>query len=74
MWHPKEWLKDIVAACVSASPRTWLHNNNLKYINIRIDMRDGSFCMQDRNGDPVDPTSFQALLDEVHAYNNRRKQ
>lgn len=33
--HSKEWL--------------WFRNTHCKYVNIRIDMRDGGFLLMDRN-------------------------
>jgi len=32
---------------------SWLKNSNCKYVEIRIDMRDGGFIIKNRHGDRI---------------------
>lgn len=40
----------------------WFNNNSCKYVNLRVDMRDGGCLIMDRNGNRIDPEQlkFQA--------------
>ena len=32
---------------------TWIRNSKCKYVDIRIDMRDGAFVLRDRDGNRI---------------------
>lgn len=38
---------------------TWVKNNQCKYINIRIDMRDGGFVLLNRDGERISLKQLQ---------------
>ena len=65
-WHGREELEKFLAAILSLSRKpiwteegdyapdsnrwTWVRNMECKYVDLRVDMRDGGFVLRDRNG------------------------
>ena len=44
----------------------WCENTQCKYIELRIDMRDGGCIVKDREGKRIDPETLRKQLDEHH--------
>ena len=43
---------------------SWVRNPRCKYIELRIDMRDGGCIIRDRNGTRIDPTELTYQFDK----------
>lgn len=41
----------------------WFRNSRCKYLNLRVDMRDGSCLIKDRDGNPI---SIDELRHQFH--------
>jgi hypothetical protein len=60
MWHPfKKWSALILAIMTNKYRWSWASNSACKYVNLRIDMRDGSAVMSvidhDGKSHSIDP-------------------
>ena len=67
-WIP---LENVIEIVKDASRRVhdgwnWYRNTRCKYINVRIDMRDGHCVIQDRHGTPIslEELKYQYKKDE----------
>lgn len=51
------FMEDVLPVLEAASKRkwTWYRNDRCKYIEVRIDMRDGSCIIKDRHGNRITP-------------------
>lgn len=51
------WNGDIglFAALIKQHPRLWLADSQLKYLDIRVDTRNGHFIIEDRDGNRIEP-------------------
>ena len=43
----------------------WIKNANLKYVNLRVDMRDGGCLIFDRNDKRIDPKNLAFQYDST---------
>lgn len=55
---PKKWTEK-GASIPGECYWTWVKNNQCKYINIRIDMRDGGFVLLNRDGQRISLKQLQ---------------
>jgi hypothetical protein len=47
----------------------WCENSRCKYIDLRIDMRDGGCVIKDQDGNRIDPSELRKQLDgHMHGY------
>ena len=54
MWQPFEnWIGPVLAIITNKVNWTWASNSRCKYINIRIDMRDGAAVIRDEDGNEI---------------------
>ena len=54
MWQPfNDWTSAVIAIITNKVNWTWASNQRCKYINIRIDMRDGAAVITDENGTKI---------------------
>jgi hypothetical protein len=83
VWHSREELDLFVAVIKRLSDErkftpdgnftedsnrwSWARNGRCKYVTLHIDMRDGGFVLQDRNGERIslDQLRYQWTPDEV---------
>lgn len=53
------WYTDAASLLIAIkdrlNPKLWQKEPRFKYLNFRIDTRDGSFTITDRNGEEVTP-------------------
>jgi len=53
------WYTDVVSLLTvikaKLTPTLWQKEPRFKYLNFRVDTRDGSFTITDRNGEEVTP-------------------
>lgn len=53
-WTPfKDWSSAVLAIITNKFHWSWSVNSRCKYITIRIDMRDGSAVLKDREGNEI---------------------
>ena len=62
-WYPAEQLPELLAVLKRAGAGAWLRDPRMKYLNIRIDTREGGFSLKDRNGIDVHPSEVRAWAD-----------
>lgn len=66
IWDSLEDFLDVVAMVKEGKWR-WAYNPKFKYVNLRIDMRDGGCLILDNDGNRVDPKDLR------FQYNNDMK-
>lgn len=53
-WIPfKEVGDKILELSSESSSWTWAYNSQCKYVDVRVDMRDGHCILVDRHGNPI---------------------
>jgi hypothetical protein len=52
-WHEFDDVIPAVIKCVQGINWTWIANSRCKYIDLRIDMRDGATILMDRDGNKI---------------------
>ena len=50
---------------LAAHPKLWHVEPSLKYVELRIDTRDGAFQLMDRNGQPISPHVVLRAMDKL---------
>ncbi len=61
------WWPNVIKflARLEGHPDMWHGDADLKYLNVRVDTRDGAFRLSDRNGNPVHPDRVLEALKNV---------
>jgi hypothetical protein len=63
-WHKPEELQGLVDLIKSLTREgktwSWIKNGECKYIDIRIDMRDGGFVLKNREGRRISPMKLKS--------------
>lgn len=60
-WFPGHELLHLIQTLLE-NHDTWLGNSSLKYLDLRIDTRDGSFLLKDRHGNFIRPNDIHAAV------------
>lgn len=61
MWYEKEKLVPLIEE-IQKKPALWHEDMKLKYLSVRIDTRDGTFTLCDRDGNIVDIEHVKKVL------------
>lgn len=63
------WNDDVAAfvKLVQDNPGFWLSDFQLKYLDIRIDTRDGGFVLKDRDGEKISPDRVVSAIKQHQA-------
>lgn len=65
-WHDKSIIDAVeLLRELQNSPRMWLNNTRLKYVNIHIDTRDGAFLILDRDRKEVSLEELRKSIDSI---------
>lgn len=63
-------LDAVVSRLLACIPAGWLASPRMKYIELRLDMRTGSFLTRDQHGETLDREYFFHLLEEMEQRND----
>ena len=70
-----EWYEDVAKFCalVQSAPLLWLRDSQLKYLDVRVDTRSGTFKLSDRDGNIIRPERVQEAVEDARKHYGETK-
>lgn len=62
-----DWWRDASAflAKIKSHPDLWVGHSDYKYLELRVDTRDGAFLLRDRNGKEIRPDHVLGAINDA---------